>query len=51
MKDKIIKFKLGDKAQYRVRPNGTKWVDCVIGKKELEEIRTGVGFFDYRKLN
>lgn len=42
-------WKIGDKAQYKVRPYGEKWVNCVIGEKELEEIKKGIGFFDYRK--
>lgn len=42
-------FKLGDKAQCKVKQNGVKWFDCVIGEKELKEIKTGVGFFIYRK--
>ncbi len=44
-------FKIGDKAQFKVRTlsSDLAWVDCIIGKKELEEIKTGVGFFDYRK--
>ncbi len=42
------KLKIGDAAEYAVRPECKIWVPCVIGEKELQEIESGYGFFEYR---
>jgi len=44
-----MEFKIGDKAQFRVKGLRTTWINLTLKAQEIKEIKTGVGFFDYRK--